>query len=229
MKIEKINIKEIKKATINNQKIIDSMTRDEQRNYLLKYNMYRGLFTKYILEKINLRDYDEQVKNSGLKFEITKEEDMDIYQYFSSDELKYFYIRNNIYIEKLNEKEEKYLQEKINDKNCELDDDTKKFIENTYKKVIFEDVLKNGEVYIMTYGPDSRTYMAPNNALVIGIRYDEFADQGLNDEEWDELHDKQIIYLGKLFTNMYSQLKECLNIPISIIKYNEYSIKQIKE
>ena len=225
LKLEHIDIEKLQKIHSDSDKQkIESMTKEEQDSYLLKYNMYRKLFTKFIIQKTNLKEYDKQIENSGLKFQTTKEEDMDIYQYFSSDELKYFYIRNNIYIEKLNEEEEKYLQDKIKSKNSELDDDTKKFIENTYEKVIFEDVLKNGETCITMYGPDSKTFMAPNNALVIGIRYDEFADQGLNDEEWEELHDKQILFLGKLYTNMYAQLKEKLNIPISIIRYTEYSI-----
>ncbi len=230
MKIKKINIEELKKIHSNiDKQTIEDMTKEEQDNYLLRYNMYRGLFTKFILQELHLKEYDKKIEDSGLNFETTKEEDMDIYQYFSSDELKYFYIRNNIHIEKLNEEEEKYLQQKINNNNSELDDEAQNFIQNTYEKIIFEDVLKNGEICTITYGPDSRTFMAPNNALVLGIRYDEFADQGLNDDEWDELHNKQIEFLGELFIDMHTKLKEKLNVPISILKYTRYSIRKLEQ
>lgn len=205
---------------------LKQMTEDDKKKYLLKYSVYRKLFTEYIMQKLNLKKYDEEITNSGLDFIPNKEQDMDIYQYFSSEELKYFYIRNNIYIEKLEKEEEDLLQEKIENKNYDLDEKSKKMIEQTYKKVILEDVLRNGKKCITNYGPDSSSFMAPNDAIIIGIRYDEFLENGLSDKEWDELHDKQLLYIVELRNKMQENLKQEIQIPIAILKYNEFSVNK---
>ena len=57
------------------------------------YLMYRKLFTQYIIEKLNLKKYDDEIAESKLNFIEVKEKQMDIYQYFSKDKLKYFYKR----------------------------------------------------------------------------------------------------------------------------------------
>ena len=149
---------------------------------------------------------------------------MDIYQYFSSDILKYFYIRNNIYIEKLNKKEIDFLEKKIQSKNYELDDETMQIIESSYRRVIFEDVLKNGELCKTLYGPNSSNFFADNNAIIIGVRYDEFAENKLNDDEWDELHQQQVEFLESLITRMNKNLNSNSAVPIEILEYSEFSI-----
>ena len=77
------------------------------------YLLYRKLFTEYIIEKTELKKYDEEIKNSNLNFIPVEEEKMDIYQYFSCDILKYFYIRNNLYLEKLDKKDINFLEKKF--------------------------------------------------------------------------------------------------------------------
>ena len=195
--------------------------------YMNIYFLYRKLFTQYIIEILNLIKYDKQIVNNKIKFPIVNQKNMDIYQYFSSDILKYFYIRNNIYIKKLNEDEIKFLKNiKFND-NKVLNSEEKEFIENTYAKVIFEDVLGNGEKCITFFGPNSRNFWAKNNSLVIGIRYDEFTDNGLSDDEWDILHEKQIEFLNKLIDKMIVEYNKKLKIPVSIIRYNEFSVRKL--
>jgi hypothetical protein len=52
-------------------------------------------------------------------------------------------------------------------KNYNLDEETEKFIEDTFKKVIFEDVNKDGSLIHTNYGPISQTYFAPNNEGIL--------------------------------------------------------------
>lgn len=190
------------------------------------YLMYRKLFTQYIIEKLNLKKYDDEIAESKLNFIEVKEKQMDIYQYFSKDKLKYFYIRNNIHIEKLTDEEQKFLQKiKLEEPN-ELGDIEKDFIEKTYSKVIFEDVLENGEICNVFYGPDSRSFISSNNSIVIGMRYDEFENNGLDDEKWDELHEKQLDFWDELKERMELELKMKINKHISIIRYDDFSIEK---
>lgn len=203
---------------------LDNMPENQKKKYLLLYNMYRKLFTIYIMQKLKLKSYDKKIEKSELGFTANKKQDMDIYQYFSSDILKYFYIRNNIYIEKLNKKEIDFLEKKIQSKNYELDDETMQIIESSYRRVIFEDVLKNGELCKTLYGPNSSNFFADNNAIIIGVRYDEFAENKLNDDEWDELHQQQVEFLESLITRMNKNLNSNSAVPIEILEYSEFSI-----
>lgn len=203
---------------------LDNMPENQKKKYLLLYNMYRKLFTVYIMQKLKLKNYDKKIEKSELGFTANKKQDMDIYQYFSSDILKYFYIRNNIYIEKLNKKEIDFLEKKIQSKNYELDDETMQIIESSYRRVIFEDVLKNGELCKTLYGPNSSNFFADNNAIIIGVRYDEFAENNLNDDEWDELHQQQVEFLESLITRMNKNLNSNSAVPIEILEYSEFSI-----
>ena len=227
MKFKQINENQLKSVYPN--KITDKlekMSKQEKENYLLKYFSYRKLFTEYMIKKLDLKKYDDELAESKLNFKPNSEKDMDIYQYFSSEELKYFYIRNNIYIERLNEEETKFLTNKIDD-NCELDLETEKFIEDTYEKVIFEDVLGNGELCEINYGPDGISFMAGNDAIVVGVRYEEFNTNGLNDKEWSELHYNQLLFLGKTIDKINVSVLDMFKVPVNIIKYNEFSVEKM--
>lgn len=224
MNFKQVNEEELRTIYPNGE--LKNMCDKDKQNFLQKYFLYRKLFTEFLILKLELREYDEEIANSKLNFKPSNEDDMDFYQYFSSEELKYFYIRNNIYIDKLSQIEDNFLQKRIDNNNYDFDIDAKKFIEDTYEKVIFEDVLNNGDTCITIYGPDSSSFMAPNNAVVIGFRYDEFNLNGLDDNNWNELHNKQLLYLRDLDNKMSVNMDSALQVPVAILKYNEFSIKK---
>lgn len=219
MELKKITKNELKTAWPNNSKA----TINEQ--YLTEYSVYRKWFSEYMIKNLNLEEYDTKLKNSGLNFGEVKEENMDIYQYFSSEKLRYFYLRNNIYPEKLNEEETKFLQERIEKGQLDLDTVAEEMIRRTYKTVIKETIGQNDGEYFVLFGPDSSTFLASNEALVIGMRYDEFADTNLSDEEWDKQHDEQIVYLADLLADMTEQMTKKLGITVPIIMYNDFSVR----
>lgn len=99
---------------------------------------------------------------------------------------------------------------------------------NQEKWLRFEDVMRNGKTCQTFYGPDSDSFLARNDAIVIGMRYDEFYENGLSDSEWDKLHDKQLLYLYSLLNKMNVQLANNSDIPISVLKYNEFSVRARK-
>jgi len=198
-----------------------------KKEYIELYNIYRFFMTKYIIEKLNLKEYDKKIKNSKCNFLPIETNKMDMYQLFSCDELEYIYIRNNIYIERLSDKEIALLKEKIKNNDYSLDESVVDLIEKTYQKIIFEDLMKNGKVYQITYGPDSSRYFARNDSLVLGIRYDEFAETKLTDEEWKIQNQKQREFLRNIKNEMSNEFENKLNVPIKIIKYNDYSVNTI--
>lgn len=194
------------------------------KEYIDLYNIYRFFMTKYIIEKLKLKEYDKKIKNSKSNFLPIETDKMDVYQFFSCDELKYIYIRNNVYIERLSNKEINLLKDKLKNNDYSIDDSIEELIEKTYQKVIFEDIMKNGKKYQIMYGPDSSRFFARNDSLVLGIRYDEFAIINLTDEEWKIQNKKQREFLRNIINEMTKEFENKLNIPIKIIKYNDYSV-----
>lgn len=228
-----MNIKEIDEINYDSLRPrhsvnLRTMSRTEKNNYLKKYSLYRKLFTEYIIEKLGLQEADLKIKKSGLNFKPNSEVDMDIYQYFSSDILSYFYVRNNIYVERLDEQEDRKLQERLDNKQFELDDDAREYIDKTYKKVVLENPFNTGEKTMVFFGPNSMSFAAESDSIVIGMRYDEFAEDGLSDDEWKEQNKRQTRLLYELFEEIMEESEKTLDIPVIILKYDKYSTLKIK-
>ncbi len=204
---------------LNDTDFTNNMNNSDTKEILELYNIYRELFTEYVIDKLDLIKYDEKIKKSELNFIPIKLNKMDIYQYFSKDVLKYFYIRNDIYVNKLTEEEKSFLIKKKNNNNYNLDEKTKKIIEDSYKRVIYYGENKKNEKINIFYGPLSIQFSAPIENIVIGVRYDEFNTNGLTDDEWENLYNSQNEYLYKIMEEIENKSKE-----ISVIRYDEFSI-----
>lgn len=209
-----------------NESLFNDMDNNMKETYLEIYSIYRKLFSEYIIDKLQIKNYDFELTNSNLNFVKVIEKDMDIYQNFNKEILNYFYIRNNLYIERLTPSERKILYTKFLSGDYSLDENTKVIIENSYKRIIFEDVHKDGSNCYINMGPDNSDYYVPNQSIVIGFRYDEFNLNNLSDEQWDNLHDKQLLYLSEFLLKMSKEISSKVNIPVQVIKYNEYSVKK---
>lgn len=225
MKIKKLVIEDLKNASPKAKKIdLDKLDEENKEKYINLYNLYRKLFTEYLIEKLDLKLYDNLLLNSGDGFNPVPEEKMDIYQYFSMEELKYFYVRNNIYVEKLDEEEKNFFESKLESKNLELDLETEKMIEKTFPKVILEDLKKGYEKYKVFFGPDNKSFLANNDSIVIGFRYDNFKNDGLGDDAWFERFLKQRQLLNSTFNEMNEKFKKEISNEVTIIKYSDVSV-----
>jgi len=201
-KLEKMNL------------IIDGQFTDV---YFKIYSTYKFLLEKLLLNKITLRYYDDKLKYSKYSFAEVSEESMDVYQFFSNMNLKYIYLRNNIYVENFNENEIKFIFDKFNTGNFVLDNETVNFINSTYKKVIKDSYCDPFIQTNLIYHPSNNfNYSVPSDTLVFGIRYDEFAG---NDEKYEERER----YIYTLITSLNKELKTHNAI---ILKYGEYSVKK---
>lgn len=212
-----------------NSNFINILDEDDIEIYLELYSAYSYFFRKYITDKLDLKKYDDKLTNSNLNYLKVKNKNMDIYQNFSRDVLNYFYIRNNLYVERLTLDEKAYVYQKFVTNDDVMSDKMICFIESTYKKVIFENMNNDGQLYDINYGPDNPMYFAPNNALIIGVRYDDFNLNGQTDEEWDANRNKQFYYLFELMENIENDGKNKFSAPVICIKYDEYSVKIVKK
>lgn len=226
------NIKVINEDEFNtrfpklNDTIFDNLDEDAKELYFQLYSTYSCLFRKYITKKLNLEKYDEMLQNSKLNYLNVSDDEMDIYQDFTKYYLKYFYIRNNLYIERLTREEKEYLFQYFLMDNVELNDQTIAFIEKTYPKVIFEKTGREANLEKINFGPEREHYYGLNNSIVIGVRYDEFNLNGLADNEWDTLHEQQVLNLNNVLNEFEKNEKTNISVPLTTIIYSDYSIKK---
>ena len=216
-----MNSEKIYKISV--EKVYENLDiRDKQQNFN-EYFLYYKCFIVYFIEKYNLDKYDELINNSELNFTPIKEEDMDIYQYFSSPYLKYLYLRNSLHLERLTSDERLFLQYRIENNNYNLDYEMKIFIERTYKKLIFEDVLKNGQRCLIAFGPDNKELFAHNDSIVLGIRYDKYDLDSSDINKALELDRNRQQYITSIIQNIESQFND-----IEVLQYGKFNIKKYR-
>ena len=195
--------------------------------YYQLYKNYKILLDKYLVNKLELDVYDQSIDDTGLKFMPVKKEDMDYYQYISAMNLKYIYLRNNLYVEKLSKENiDKILSLNINNLK-KPSKDIIKIIEDTYIDVIDVNIDKN-ITSMVRYGPDNDNYWFPSNELVIGIRHDDFADNGLGEgKEWEENNNKQTMFLIALIDEIKAKSMNVIKAKVNVVWYNDYTIKEV--
>ncbi len=197
-----------------------------RETYLKLSSLYRSLLNQYLKIKV-LGKYDNILVNSNLNFLPLPIVEQDIYQFYNNADMKYYYVRNNIYIEYLNTTELKYLTNKFLSKNTSLTEEDAKFIETTFAKVIQERLLQSAENYNVFYGPNSLNYSGSHKSLVIGVRYDEFNQNDMTDEKWEENYDKQQDLLINLNTQLEKELQNMFGMPVKVIEYFDGGIVRV--
>lgn len=187
-------------------------------------NNYKVLFEKFLLTKTSLRTFDNNLVNSKLSFVPIKDEDKDYYQRTSTLNFKYFYLRNNLNIEKLSVEELNYL-ESLDYDTLELDDKNISLIEKTFKSVINPTNIEDVESKtILCYGPDIERFSVNVCDLVFGVRFDEYDPVGLSGDEWIHNSCEQMKYLLENMKNLEETLSKELGVEVKTIQYNEFNI-----
>ncbi len=188
------------------------------------YFKVKILYLKLLNDYLSLNQYDDKLTNSQLRFIKTPKNQQDIYQFLSPN--NYYFIRNNLHIDRLPIEDFKYLSLKQDDV---LDEKSEELIKRTFQTVIKEVDEKISGPFMAVYGPlASDAFQAKNDSLVIGFRYDEFNTDGLSDEEWEELNEKQYAFLTKQNQEMMTELSEKYHIPVKVIEYDEYSVQPLE-
>ena len=219
--MEKITKENIGKQypIIDNSELMLKKGFDNDNKYFELLNLYKSFFETYLKEKLPLQLIDDNMKESELKFEPIKEEDMDFYQITSTMGLSYIYLRNNLYIEKLSEEDIKFLES-----HKEYNDEVKEFIARTYVSVI--NPYNDDENLIIFYGPESSKHLCNSKDVVLGIRYNEFYENGLSDDEFQNNFLEQLGIIAQVSTVLEVASPNELGSSLRCIQYNELSIME---
>lgn len=200
-------------------------TDDEMTEYLILYNTYNNLLIQFLMKEFYLENVDEELKKHKITFPKLSSDKKDLYQKSSEGFLEYFYLRNNLYIERLSNKDLDYLFEIYKSGDFSLTEERKKFIERTFLNVIIENC--DGPMTNINYGPDSLKFYKPNNAIIIGVRYEQFEQLENNEDALDVFANAE----GKLqilMNFLEYKIKREKNIPFYVIKYDDFSINYKK-
>ena len=209
------------KVPYMNKEYFESLDNTNQENYLRLYEIYSNLLIQYFIKYYNLKEFDDVLSKDKRNFEKVSTDDMDIYQYLSSEYLNYIYLRNNIYIERLSNEELLYLS-RIRDYS--LNKENEEFIRNTYLRVITESNNKNA---VTMFGPDNLKFIKRSNWVVFGIRYNRFnLKDRSKEQEWLKQDEEREKFISMLISIAKMQFKK-INPNTSIIRYNEFCIEKI--
>lgn len=192
----------------------------EDSSYFDLLNKYKVFLEQYLKEKLCLDLIDENLGKSPLGFEKIKEEDKDFYQKTSTMGLDYIYLRNNIYIEHLNDEDIEFLSNQN-----EYNDNVKEFVKRTCVSVInpYEDNR------IVFYGPENQKHICDSTDIVLGIRYDEFVTNGMSEDEFQKNFVEKLALIGNLIGLTSVVAEKEIGHKVKLIQYNSASIIMEKE
>ncbi len=218
-----INLEYFKtKSSQSSYDYFDKLSLKAKENYLIFYKLYSDLLYRYLIEKLKLNTYDEMIRDARNHFEPVNDNKMDFYQLLAKDYLKYFYIRNNLYIERLTNEELTFLRKKIEGENLDFDEESKEFIQKTYPKVIAE--IDDSKDINVNYGPDNVPFYKSAHALIIGVRFDDYyLAANETEEEWNNKYPSREFELENITFCLEKSLEK-FEVKGYVIRYNDFSI-----
>lgn len=162
--------------------------------YRYLYSCYHYFLDMYLEEFLDLKLLNQKIieLNVGSDFNI-------VYNDISCCDLKYVFVRNNIFLERLSRQDYVDFVDYFNNRNVE---NIKKLVERTYKKLITFDINLLNEDFV-NYG-DCTTF---NNALVIGIAA------------------KRVPELEEVIRKKEIEYSKKLNIPVTIVIFEDGKVK----
>ena len=145
---------------------LDNMNENAKDYYFAIYSLYMDLLYKYLVKNTSISKYDKMLKEKS--YITVNENQKNFYQKFANDYFQYYYIRNNLYLDRLTEEEIKYLGNKLLEDEPIFDKKCEEFIKNTLLKVLFVDVSgKMDPNYNVFYESNNIGYVANCMSLVI--------------------------------------------------------------
>lgn len=192
--------------------------------YVTLYINYKKLLDAYLSQKLNLYEYDKLFDKANLNFKEVNNDEKDIYQSASTVGLKYLYLRNNLCIEKLPIDIINRLSSLTKEDNQKINE-LFKIIEDTYK-VVIDTNYDETTTQKNCYGLDGDDYWFDSQDLIIGFRYNELYENGLNDDEWLENNFKQNDYINMVFNKLQEEATKTLGVSVRLIKYDEETVQK---
>lgn len=175
---------------------------------------YELMTLKYLYSVLNLKKYEETLKNNGFESLMAPNEDFTYFTLLSRGDTELFSEEER---KELTFFQDKSLKEIFS--NPELKDRCEKFIQSTYVKYYFSN--SNGEY--MFYGPNSFEYMVPDDAFALGVNYKSF-DFDASEDEFDEKIDEKSKVVNKVMNDIQSIEAKNANLKVGVVKQSEAEI-----
>ena len=202
----------------SNENLIKSKNISLEEYGILK-KTYKQLFEIYLQNKIDLKLYDNKIKNSDLDFgkgHPTKSNLInDLGEYLG---LNYIYIINDFFIEKLSINDLNELRKVYQEKKYNIN--TIKMIEKTYKEVLNNNFVNGkyvNEPFNRCYGPVIPKNFALSDSLVIKIIFGKNTKQ-YDDEEYLVNAKAKTNFLNILCNDLKKGIEENLGIRVTILR-----------
>lgn len=202
----------------SNENLIKSKNISLEEYGVLK-KIYKQLFEIYLQNKIDLKLYDNKIKNSDLDFgkgHPTKSNLInDLGEYLG---LNYIYIINDFFIEKLKINDLNELRKVYQEKKYNIN--TIKMIEKTYKEVLNNNFVNGkyvNEPFNRCYGPVIPKNFVLSDSLVIKIIF------GKNTKQYDDTEylvnaKAKTSFLNILCNDLKKGIEENLGIRVTILR-----------
>ena len=202
----------------SNENLIKSKNISLEEYGILK-KTYKQLFEIYLQNKIDLKLYDNKIKNSDLDFgkgHPTKSNLInDLGEYLG---LNYIYVINDFFIEKLSINDLNELRKVYQEKKYNIN--TIKMIEKTYKEVLNNNFVKGkyvNEPFNRCYGPVIPKNFALSDSLVIKIIFGKNMKQ-YDDTEYLANAKAKTNFLNILSNDLKKEIGEKLGIRVTIFR-----------
>lgn len=187
-------------------------------NYRKVQALYRKGLDYYINSKINLVKYDDAIENSNLNFVAIDKKERNIFHETSYLNLKYIYVRNFLYVEKLSFDCLKRLISRVNKENYDIDEELIYIVSSTFHDVVIDN-YRRGEYFSEAkscYGSVIPSNIVPSDYLVIVIAYDD-NDSSISDEEYLLNIDKREQFIGEISKKIESEVSFKLEINTKVL------------
>ena len=183
------------------------------KNYKYEYIFFKDLYSR-----LNLKKLDSVLTNEGIK--PVDEENMD--QRIS----KYFAFLNEGTSRNFSEEELEKFHEYFSRELYELEQEplyseVRDYVLRTYEKFFFSEIKDN---YIY-YGPVSFEFMAPSDAITLGINYIKFDIKANSDREYERELERQDGVIVDMMNHIQTNLAKETGIKLAAVAYNEVTGK----
>ena len=186
----------------------------EEDKVIKKYKMceelYKYIFERYIMTKIDLKKYDDMISNSDLGFgDITKKINLKskLDEYLN---LNHIFILNRFYINKLNSNDLDIIT------NGSVEDKIK-VVERTYKDIIKYDIDGDLKAKINYTNSTSMDAYSDNDQLVIGIYYGNNKIKYESGSKYLENSKLKKAFLKELSEKMIDEFKNKMDLSVKVL------------
>lgn len=140
-------------------------------HYLNLQAVYRANLDAYLLDVLDLKKLDEELRNSSLGFISHTAKERNLYEKESTMGLTYIYQRNNLYIEYLSDDQISLLRRLLESEKVLVTDESKDMVKETFREVVRVRNPGDWKDESRFLYPESRGRKPkiPNHALVLGI------------------------------------------------------------